>query len=169
MLKIFNKKSKQTYQDLPDHSRVWVYQSNRAFTDDESEAIRAAGVEFAAAWSSHGADLLAAVEVFHNRFVVIFLDESQAAASGCSIDSSVGFVRNLQTTYHIDLLDRLTVAYNQNGSVQTCSMDEFRAQLKAGTLSAETLVYNNLVTAKGDWTNGWLVPVSASWHKQLLP
>jgi len=75
-----------TYDVMPANSRVWVYQSNRAFTDNEVEKINEQLTLFVDKWVSHNQALKAYGAVYHNQFVVLMVDESQAGASGCSID-----------------------------------------------------------------------------------
>jgi len=35
-------------------------------------------------------------------------------------------------------------------------------------MDKDTLVFNNLVTTKGEMEKGWLVPISQSWQARLL-
>lgn len=156
------------YKDLVDSSKVWVYQSSRNFTPKEVATIQSLGKEFVQDWAYHGAALRAAVEVFHQRFVVVFLDENQAAAGGCAIDKSVGLIREIQSRFNCELLDRMQVAYRQNGIICTMHLHAFQTALKNGTLSADTIVFNNLVINKEGILKQWEVPVSESWHAQLL-
>ncbi len=87
----------KSYQDLNDSARVWIYQADRPLKGTEIEEIRERGRLFVASWAAHGEKLDAAIEVLHDRFVVLCADEAQVKASGCSIDRSVGFVRELES------------------------------------------------------------------------
>ena len=167
MLNLFNKKSPSEVT-LPDHSRVWIYQSNRELSDSETSELRTAGKEFVQNWTSHGSDLLAAFDVIYNRFLVIYLDEKNAAASGCSIDSSVGFIRQTQEKYQIDLLDRLQIAFKDGEEVKTLPMAQFQAEMKSGNIDENTVVFNNLVKDKAEFDAKWEVAIKDSWHRQWL-
>ena len=157
------------FQSMPAHSRVWIYQSNRMLTEPEVNAIKDAGDRFVSQWAAHGSQLTASFQVFHRLFLVFFLDEKQASATGCSIDSSVGFVRHVMDELQIDLLDKLNLAYRDaQGDIAVQRMTEFQDNLKAGTHTADTVVFNNLVGTKGEFVDKWEVPVKASWHRQLL-
>ena len=79
----------QTENNLPDSSRVWVYQSNRAFTQEELVELKNELDQFGASWEAHGTKLNSAIEIYYNQFIVIFVDESGQEATGCSIDKSV--------------------------------------------------------------------------------
>lgn len=156
------------YNTLADHSRVWIYQTNRELTEEELAKIKKQGDQFIANWAAHGASLQAAFEVFYNRFIVLFADESQVKASGCSIDSSVHFIKELQNAFQLDLFDRLNITYKKGDVIDSMRLNDFQAALNDGTLSANTIVFNNLVETKADFMNHWEVPVKDSWHKQLL-
>jgi len=156
------------YKDLPDHSRVWVYQSDREFTADEENVIRQKVDQFIAGWASHGQALEAAIEIFHNLFIVVFVNEEQAQASGCSIDSSVHFIKELEQEQDYSLFNRLVVAYKEGEHINCCTLVEFEALLVEGSVTEDSVVFNNLVTTKADFDHKWEVPVKDSWHAQLV-
>ena len=99
------------YEQLPPSTRVWVYQSNKPFADGQVPEIRKHVQEFATKWVSHNRQLHSFADVLHNRFIVLMVDESQAGASGCSIDASVHFLQALQQHYQVDLFDRMVFSY----------------------------------------------------------
>ena len=156
------------YNELPPHTRVWIYQSSRELSEKEAAEIKEKAAAFADQWTAHGQAMRAAVELLHDRFVVVFADESQAMASGCSIDASVRFIKQLEQEYNITLLDRMHVAYKKDGKLRTAHMNDFRDMLAKGEASEDTIVFNNLVATKSDFDKGWEVPVKESWHKQLV-
>jgi DNA phosphorothioation-dependent restriction protein DptG len=156
------------YQDLAGHSRVWIYQSSRTLSDEEVTEIKQHGDNFIKNWAAHGSQLSAALEVFHNLFIVVFADESQVQASGCSIDSSVHFIKKIQEAYGIDLFDRLNIAFKTTTEIDVLRMNDFQIALEKGLLNENTMVFNNLVETKVEFDTAWLVPVKESWHSQLL-
>lgn len=156
------------YQELANHSRVWIYQSNRKLTDREVSEIEGNADEFIANWNAHGASLSSAFALLHHTFLIFFVDESLAKASGCSIDSSVGFVKHIEKSFNLDLFNRLNVAYEQNGEIELTSMSNFQELLKNGDVTKNTLVYNNLVATKGEFESNWKASVKDSWHARLL-
>ena len=82
---------------LPENSRIWIYQSNRSFSEIELEDISAKLIVFLQSWSAHGSDLQAGFEIKYKRFIVIALDQEKQSATGCSIDASVQFIQALET------------------------------------------------------------------------
>ncbi len=154
---------------LPDHAKVWIYQSNRSFTPTETTEIQQLTNSFVSEWASHGRELTAEGAVVHQRFLVLAVDESKAGASGCSIDKSVAFVRHLQTTYNIDLLDRMVFAFrNEAHDIAFASRDEFATLYHSKKINDETIVFNNLVANIGDFKTKWELKLSESWHKRMV-
>ena len=138
------------FKDLPDSSRIWIYQSNRSFSEVELLDIRAALDQFLSEWTAHGSDLNAGYEIPYNRFIVIALDQSIAGATGCSIDASVRFIQSLEQKYNVDLLDKMNVSYKQGEFVAYKTLLDFKKMAKDKSVSKKTIVFNNLVTNKED-------------------
>jgi len=158
------------YKELPGDTRLWIYQCDRKLSDSEIEAIKEQGDNFIDNWAAHGEKLEAAFEVLHSRFLIIFADEKQAEASGCSIDRSVHFIKNLEQEYSISLLNRTLIAYkvDDENEIVTLPQEEFIGLVAQGALSKDTIVFNNLVTTKQDLETKWEVPLKQSWHSELL-
>ncbi len=156
------------YAHFSDDSRVWIYQTQRLLTTAEVDALRADLKQFAKSWVSHNRQLRAFGDVFHHRFVVLMVDESQAGASGCSIDASVAFLRRQAQILGTDLFDRLHFTIRQNGENVYLSKEDFAAWYAAGKINDETLVFDNLVQTKRDFVEAWLKPVGKSWLKRMV-
>ena len=156
------------FTELPDSSRVWIYQSNRSFTDQELQEITAKLEDFITQWTAHGADLKASFEIKYKRFITLALDQQLNAATGCSIDGSVRFIQDLEQTYNVDLLDKMNVSYKQGEFVAYKTLTDFRKMAKEKAVSKNTIVFNNLVTNKGEYLSDWEVPASDSWHNRFL-
>ena len=45
------------FESLPEESRIWIYKSNRKFSDDEMAAIENALQAFLKDWAAHGTSL----------------------------------------------------------------------------------------------------------------
>ncbi|MCP9200444.1 ABC transporter ATPase [Gramella sp. GC03-9] len=156
------------FESLPDTARVWIYQANRSFTQEEVQEIASKLDAFIEKWTAHGADLKASYEIKYRRFITIGLDQQLNAASGCSIDASVHFIQQLEKEYDVDLLDKMNVSYKQGEFIAYKSLADFRKMAKQRAVSANTIVFNNLVNNKAEYLNDWEVPASESWHKRFL-
>jgi hypothetical protein len=149
-------------------SRVWIYQSDRKLTDQEVQQIQPELDRFATNWTAHNNQLQAKGEIRYNRFFILIVDESQAGASGCSIDKSVHFMQQVQQHLGINLFDRFNLAYRDGEEVLSLPRHGFEAKLKDGSINKETVVYNNLVQNLTELETKWEVPFKDSWHIQLF-
>ncbi len=156
------------FKDLPDESRVWIYQANRKLSDQEVAEITEKTKEFLTKWTAHGAALEAALETRYNRFLVIGLNQANASASGCSIDASVHFIQSLEEDYSIDLLDKMNVTYYSGEYIAHKSLEDFKKMAKDKSVSKNTVVFNNLVNTKAEYLQNWEVPAKESWHSRFL-
>lgn len=154
--------------ELPTTTRIWIYQSNKPFEDKDIPEIKQTVQDFAQQWISHNRQLRAHGDLLHKRFVVLMVDESQADASGCSIDKSVYFLKSLQAVYGVDLFDRMCFSYLDGEEVKTVSRDEFAQLYAGGKINNDTLVFDTLVNNKGDFDNNFIKPLKESWHKRMV-
>lgn len=157
------------YQELPDLARVWVYQSKREFTPQEVENIRSVSDFFLNGWESHGKKLPGAVEIFHNRFIVVFAYDPDDNMCGRAADASVRFIKQLEEELNAGLMDRMQVAFKQGDRIETTDVNTFRDMLREGTANADSAVFNNLVQTKKEFEHGWVTTVRNSWHANLMP
>lgn len=156
------------FKTLSENSRIWIYQSNRSLTQQEKESISKLIEDFLNNWKSHGVSLNSGFEIKYNRFIVIAQDQNIQSATGCSIDSMVHFIQKLEKQYNISLLDKLNVSYKQGDYIAYKSLKDFKKMVKDGAVSKNTIVFNNLVQTKLEYTNYWEVPAFESWHARFF-
>ena len=153
--------------NLADDSRIWIFQANRKFSTEEKEIINSKLNNFIADWNAHGAELLADFELPYDQFIVVGVDESQATASGCSIDKLTKLVRELDADYQFDLLNRMLVSYENDTEVLIEKLPTFKQKVKDGEIK-NVKVFNNGVSSLNDFKQNWLLPIEESWAKTLL-
>lgn len=156
------------FDALPESARVWIYQANRSFSEQELIEIQQKLDQFLTDWTAHGADLNAGYEIKYKRFIILGLDQDTNAATGCSIDASVRFILELQDTYNVDLLDKMNVSYKQGEFIAYKPLIDFKKMAKNRSVSANTIVFNNLVTHKAEYLENWEVPAKDSWHSRFI-
>lgn len=154
--------------EFSSHSRVWVYQSDRKLTDAETLQAQVLLDKFTTGWTAHNNQLQAKAEIRYNRFLILIVDESQAGASGCSIDKSVNFMKQLEQQFGINLFDRFNLAYRDGEEILSVPRHQFEDLLKAGKINTETIVFNNLAQNITELQTKWEVPFKDSWHIQLF-
>ena len=156
------------FDELPEDSKIWIYQSNRKFSDEEVSDIEKDLTEFLIKWSAHGAALESSFIIKYKRFIIIAVNQEIQAATGCSIDSSVAFIQNLEQKYGVDLLDKMNVAFKQGEFITYKTLLEFKKLAKDKSVSENTIVFNNLVNTIEEWNENWEVPASESWHSRFF-
>lgn len=156
-----------SFNKMPEHARVWVYQANKNLTDSEVQVIQQILENQINDWVAHGASLAGSIQVLHNRFVVVAVDELQNQVSGCSIDASTRWLKDLGTELNIDFFDR-SVAFLQNGKLQTAEIGKIKSLVSEDILKPETLIFNNLVSNIKEFENNWNVEASDSWMKRYF-
>jgi hypothetical protein len=156
------------FNSLPDDARIWIYQANRKLSEEEVEKISTKTNDFLEKWTAHGANLEAGFEVKYDRFIVIGLNQTNASASGCSIDASVHFIQQLEKEFDVDLMDKMNVTFYNGKYIAHKSLSDFRKMAKARSVSPNTVVFNNLVNTKAEYLDNWEVPAKESWHSRFL-
>ena len=156
------------YKNLPNSSRVWIYQSDREFTANEIELISVKAEEFINQWTRHGDDLKGSFTIKYNQFLVLAVDESFNDVSGCSIDSSVRFIQGLENELKLDLMDKMNITFKVNDNINVVKLSDFQKFAKEGKITSATIVFNNMVSTKEDFENNWEIPAKESWHKRFL-
>lgn len=154
--------------DFAPESRVWVYTASRPLSDAEVQAAQDSLNYFVRQWTAHNQALKAAAEIFQHQFIILMVDETQAGASGCSIDKSVHFLEDLGQRLGIDLFERMRFAWVHDQQLQIADRAQLSAGVKNATIDDNTLMVNTLVQNKKDLQQQWLVPFAQSWHRRLI-
>lgn len=156
------------FDNLPEESRIWIYPSNRKFSDEEVLEIEKLLEEFLNNWSAHGSALEASFTIKYSRFIIIAINQEVHQATGCSIDSSVAFIQSLEQKYGVDLLDKMNVSFKQGEFITYKPLLDFKKLAKDRSVSENTIVFNNLVNTIAEMKESWEVPASDSWHSRFF-
>lgn len=151
------------FAQLPPQSRVWIYQASRNFTPAETETLKQKAAGFAEVWAAHGVNLQASAEVLHNAFLVLAVNQDAHSPSGCSIDSSVNFIRGLEQEFSVQFFDRTQLAFLQNGQVVRVAMSQMKQAVADGKLAAETPFFDNRIETKQDLERAWPLSARNTW------
>ena len=155
------------FNQMPDYARVWVYQTNKNLSDSEVQTIQQVLENQINTWAAHGADLAGSVQVLHNRFVIIAVDEMQNQTSGCSIDASTRWLKELGLEMNLDFFDR-SVGFIYHETLKTTEISKIKSLVTEGILTPDTLIFNNLVSNIQEFKNIWNVKASESWMKRYF-
>jgi hypothetical protein len=149
--------------DFADESRVWIYQSSRAFVEKEVQEIDEQLYQFYAQWTAHGAPVKGWAKLLYRQFVVVMADETKVGVSGCSTDSSVRVIKSLERQYDVNFFDRMMITFLRSDKAEMLPFNQVQYALDKGFISAETPLFNNVIATKGELMTRWLVPLSTSW------
>jgi hypothetical protein len=156
-------------EDFSPASRVWIYQSNRLFSLSEALTIEDKLNEFVAGWNSHGDPVKGFATLFFGQFIILMADESATGVSGCSTDSSVRLVKELERTFQVNLFDRQLLAFVIKDKIQLLPLNQLNYAVQNGFISNETLYFNNTVLNKQELLHNWIIPVKESWLGKKIP
>lgn len=156
-------------QTFHDNSRVWVYQSNRQFTAHEALQIEDILKSFCKEWNSHGSAVKGFANLFFGQFIIVMADETNLKIGGCSTDSSIRQMKNIEKDFDVELLDRQSLAFVVKEKIQLLPLDLVNYSIENGFITADTLYFNNTILTKKDLMINWIIPIKESWLASRFP
>ncbi len=151
------------FEEMPDHSRIWIYQASRSLTDQEVSFVKDYTERFLSQWQAHGQDLKAAYKIEYDQFLIITVDESFSLPSGCSIDSSVHLIKALEKELGISFMTSGQVAFLMEDSINLFPFNSLKEQVSHAVINPETKVFDNTVKNLAEFNEQWLVPSDKTW------
>lgn len=149
-------------------SRVWVYQANRIFSMSEALEAEELLKEFTKEWKSHGTPVKGCAYLFFGQFIILMADETATGVSGCSTDSSVRLIKEIEQRFGVTLFDRTTLAFVVKDKVQLLPLSQLQYACDNGFINGDTLYFNNLVQSREELENNWIIPVKDSWLSKKI-
>lgn len=150
------------FPGMPDNAKVWVYQSDRLLNDNDKAIIQTELNAFLDEWHAHGSELKADGAIFFDRFVILTVDEEQAMASGCSIDSSVRKMSEIGVKSNINFFERTNIAYLQNGEISLIPFTDLKKVYDQKEINDDTYIFDNSIQDIGTLRSRWIVKLKAS-------
>ena len=154
--------------DFNDNSRVWIYQSSRIFSNDEALHIKDMLHDLVANWKSHGAPVKGYANLFFSQFIILIADEAATGVSGCSIDSSVRILQQIEQRFKVEMFNWESLAFLVNDKVQVIPRQQFNYALENNFITPQTLFFNNVVASKKELEEKWIIPVKESWLRAKI-
>lgn len=118
---------------------------------------------FTANWKSHGTPVKGFGTLFFGQFIVLMADENATGVSGCSTDSSVRLIKDIEGLYKVHMFDRQSMAFVVKDKVQILPMSQVKYALENKFIDEDTIYFNNLVLTKEELEKNWMVPLKDSW------
>jgi hypothetical protein len=155
-------------EDFNPNSRVWIYQCNRIFTITEALEVEKLSENFINQWNSHGIPVKGYANLLFGQFIVIMADETATGVSGCSTDSSVRLIKQIEVQFGVNMFDRQTFAFVIEEKIQLLPMTQLNYAITHGFINPDTLYFNNLVSTKEELLNSWIIPLKQSWLSKRI-
>jgi hypothetical protein len=149
--------------DFAGNSRVWIYQAHRLFTLQEALTIEELLESFVRDWQSHGTPVTGYANLFYGQFIVLIADETASGVSGCSTDSSVRLIKQIEQQTGVQLFDRLNLAFYVQQKVQLVPLTQLPYALENGLIQPDTLYFDNTIQTKQELETKWLTPMKNTW------
>jgi hypothetical protein len=157
------------FESLPDASRIWVFGSDKPVTGPAAHRLLGEVDHFLETWTAHGAPLRCARLWRDDRFLVIGVDQSDANASGCSIDGLFRSLQALERELGTKLVAGGRVFYrDHSGVAQSAARSELDDLVARGEVGPNSVVFDPSITDLGEWRAKFEQPARKSWLKDSI-
>ncbi|MDB5203896.1 MAG: hypothetical protein JWQ27_3305 [Ferruginibacter sp.] len=155
-------------EDFAENSRVWIYQSDRLFLISEAYQLEDMLNEFVAGWNSHGTPVKGFANLFFGRFIVFMVDETASGISGCSTDSSVRVIKEIEKKFGVDMFNRQLLAFIVKDKVEQIPLSQAGYALQNNLVNGNTAFFDNTALTKKQLQEQWIRPLKESWLGRKL-
>jgi hypothetical protein len=156
-----------SFDTLPSTAKVWLFQADRVVDTITQEAISKFLVTHIDTWDSHGTPLKAGTAFFYNRILAIGVDTSRNSPSGCSIDTSIAWIKQIYDYFKVDFFDR-SLLYFKDDTMKAIPIFEIKKYIVSGEILPETYILNSQISLKGDLSSRWKIRADASIIKRFF-
>lgn len=123
-------------------------------------------IEFSANWKSHGAPVKGFAQLLFGRFIILMADESATGVSGCSTDSSVHLIKDIEQKFNNNLFDRQSLAFIIKDKIEMLPLSQLKYAMENRFITPDTLYFNNTVSTKEQLEKEWIIPAGESWLRR---
>lgn len=143
---------------------MWLFGAQRTLNDAEVLSIQGQMVDFVSGWQAHGKGLTADFCLLHRCILIVAVDESKEAPSGCSIDKVFHLLQSQKEKFDLDFFQRTLVWAMHKGELCIFNKQEIQAGLDSGEMNGEMKVFNMLSDSLMELTSGaMMLPLIESW------
>ncbi len=150
-------------EDFADNSRVWIYQSDRIFFMQEALEIEPMLANFVKEWKSHGTPVNGYANLFFGRFIILMADENATGVSGCSTDSSVHLIKDIENKFSVNMFNRTMLSFYIKDKVEQLPLSQLNYGIQNGFITLDTLYFDNTVLTKNALEKSWITEVKNTW------
>lgn len=151
------------FNDMPDSSRIWIFQSEQPLEQAQIHQLDSQLKVFIEEWTSHQSTVRASFHFQFDYFVIVAVDETQVGPSGCSIDKLFRFVQSMESLLGFSLLSKNKIALMKENQIVTYSLPVFKNMVKNGEIAPQDQYFDLMVQDKSGLTKDWVKPVTTGW------
>ena len=156
-------------ENFADNSRVWIYQSSRLFFISEALEMEPMLDAFVKQWNSHGIPVKGYANLFYGRFIILMADENATGVSGCSTDSSVRLIKEIEAKFNVNMFDRQMLTFLIKDKVEQLPLSQISYAIENNFISPDSLYFDNTVLTKKALEENWITPVKNTWLTAKFP
>lgn len=154
--------------DFHPESRIWIYQASRLFTISEALSIEPLLEDFVQNWKSHGTTVKGYANLFFGRFLIFMADETAAGVSGCSTDSSVRLVKEIEARFKTDMFNRQLLCFIKNDKIEQVPLSQMAYAIENGFINEDTLYFDNTVQTRDMLEKNWIGAAGKTWLQRMF-
>jgi len=151
------------------HSRVWIYQSNRPFTKPEMLHIEEHLGNRILEWEFQDTRLQSHVIVLFQQFIIVMVDQPATQNSSSYAANLIGLIKEIDEDCRVTLSDRQMLAFIIQDRIQLMPLTMVNDAIEKDLVTPETLYFNNTVLTKEELLNSWIIPLKDSWLSNRIP
>lgn len=148
--------------------KIWIYIISKELNSEQLMELKERCLDFTSNWTAHDMSLDASYELYKNRLLIFKVNEDKYGASGCSIDKQLRFVKELETIFSVELLNRLLVAYEIEDEIYITKQSHISELLSKKVLDENTIIFNNTITKSSELKDNWKLPLKQTWLSKYL-
>lgn len=148
-------------KDYSPISKVWVYYSEKDFSEDSAE-IQSQLHQFTSNWKSHGSKVKGSGYIIGGHILLLVADTNVCEVSGCSTDSSVQFISQLGQQFQLNFFDRQLVLLNIENKIVPTNL------ISLNQYSPDTFVFNPFFSDLENWKESFVQKLSESKFKRFV-
>ncbi|QQS65623.1 MAG: hypothetical protein IPP08_07490 [Chlorobiota bacterium] len=154
---------------FPIDSRLWIFGTNNDLSTSEIEYINNKLEIFINSWNTHGKLLKSSFKILHKRFILVSTEDSIVNPSGCSIDSLMNLIMNLDSELKTNFFNTSDNIFyrDENNVIQSVSRIKFSILAKENIINSRTLVFDNVISNTNELLF-WEKPAFESWHSRAF-
>ncbi|MEO7049608.1 MAG: hypothetical protein ABI091_30170, partial [Ferruginibacter sp.] len=100
--------------------------------------------------------------------VILMADETGTGVSGCSTDSSVHLIKQIEKKYNVEMFNRQQLIFIVKDKIEQLPMAQLSYAIQNKFIDENTLYFNNTILNKKQLIENWVTPAGDTWLKRYF-